>query len=172
MSSGQLQSWVLKTLACCSFPLQPPPPTQAPGSRVRFQWVPQWSGLRQPFPRNWGDSTFNPVDVCLGPSPGMPSAGVWSLVVPAEVSLGLSQPITNFPKAFIICPPTQLPPGREAFWGLYLRVPQCLRLDLGVSGRLSCDSEGNCVLLPACEPWSVLRGREEGPGMLWVGGKC
>lgn len=140
-------------------------PAPHPNARIqgRFQWVPQWSGLRQPFPRNWSDSTFNPVDVCLGPSPGMPSAGVSSLVVPAEVSLGLSQPITNFLKAIIICPPTPLPAGREAFWGLYLRVPQCLRLGLGVSGRLSCDSEGNCVLLPACEALVGAKGEGGGP---------
>lgn len=153
--------------------LPAPTPARHPSaeSRVRFQWVPQWSDLRRPFPRNWSDSTFNPVDVCLGPRPGMPSAGVSSLVVPAEASLGLSQPVTNFPKVFIICPPTPLPPGREAFWGLYLHVPQCLRLDLGVSGRLSCDSEGNCVLLPACGALVGAKG-EEGPGMLWVVGKC
>ena len=141
----------------------PHPPSQAPGSGVRFQWVPQWSGLRQPFPRNWSDSTFSPVDVCLGPSPGMPPAGVSSLVVPAEVSLDLSQLITNFPKAFMICPSTPLPPGREAFWGSYLRVPQCLRLDLGVSGRLSCDTEGNCVLLAACEALVSAKGEGGGP---------
>lgn len=61
--------------------------------------------------------------------------------------------------------------GREAFWGLCLLVLWCLRLDLGVSGRLGCDSEGSCVLLPACEALVVGRGRED-PGLLRGGGNA
>lgn len=59
-----------------------------------------------------------------------------------------------------------------------LDVPCCLRLDLGVSGRLGCDSEGSCVLLPACEAlvgWKGEEGEKEeeekgGPGLLEGGG--
>lgn len=87
----------------------------------------------------------------------MPSAGLRALVVPAGVSgpdLANGQP----PKGF-----SNVPRGRGAFWELCMPVPWCLRLDLGVSGRLGCDSEGSCVLLPACE---ALVGWEGG-GTAW-----
>lgn len=47
--------------------------------------------------------------------------------------------------------------------------PLILRLNLGVSGRLGSDSEGSCVLLPACEALVVVRESRE---MLGVGGNA
>jgi hypothetical protein len=54
----------------------------------------------------------------------------------------------------------------------------CLRLDLGVSERLGCDSEGSCVLLPAYEAlvcWKGRRGRRKKRGRraqgCWEGGR-
>lgn len=103
MSPGQLQTWVLKTTAFFSFPLHPPPPpTQAPGSWVRFQAaLASVVGSEAAIPQELEGFQIQPSG-CLGPSPGMPSAGLTSLVVPVQISLGLSQPIANFPKAFII----------------------------------------------------------------------
>lgn len=72
-------------------------------------------------------------------------------------ALGLSLPMANFLKAFLILR------GEGALLGLCLHVPWCLRLDLGVSGRLGCDSEGSCVLLPAWEP-----GAGAGEGEPWA----
>lgn len=87
----------------------------------------------------------------MGPSQGLPSSGLTSLGGPNRGVCGLE-------------------PGHstrgEAFWGLSARS-WCLRLDLGVSGRLGCDSEGSCVLMPACEAlvgWKGRRGREGGGG--------
>lgn len=45
----------------------------------------------------------------------------------------------------------------------------CLRLDLGVFGRLGCDSEGSCVFLLVCEVLVVGGGRED-LGLLRGGG--
>lgn len=65
--------------------------------------------------------------------------------------------------------------GGRPFGGLSA-LSWCLRLDLGVSGRLGCDGEGSCVLLPACEAlvdWKGRRGREGGGGggLRAVGGR-
>lgn len=42
------------------------------------------------------------MNVCLGPSLGLPLAGLPARVVPAGVSVGLSPPIANFLKMFVI----------------------------------------------------------------------
>jgi hypothetical protein len=83
MSSDQLQIWVPKTLGPLFLPPPPfhfPSPLLDPGCDSR-QVRPQWSGLRQPFSKNWSNSRFSPLGVCLGPGQGLPSIGLTSLMV-------------------------------------------------------------------------------------------
>lgn len=54
------------------------------------------------IPPGTSDSRFSQVDVCLGLSLGLPSAGLPARVVPAGVSVGPSPLIANFLKMFII----------------------------------------------------------------------
>lgn len=93
------------------FPSNPHPQPKRwdPGCDSRQVW-PQWSGLRQSFLRNWGGSRFSPVDVCLGPSSGMTSAGLTALLVPAGVS-GPEPANGQLPKGFY-----NLPWGGGPLW--------------------------------------------------------
>lgn len=99
-----------------------------------------------PDPAQWM-FVWAPVRGCFLPSKG--SAG----------GSGPEPPNGQLPKGF------SNSAGEGALLGLCLHVLWCLRLDLGVPGRLGCDSEGSCVLLPACEPWWQGQGRES-PGLL------
>lgn len=92
-------------------PRAPSPPSQAPGSGT----IPVGAsvvGSEAAVPRNWSDSTFSPVDVCLGPSPGMPPAGIIS-GGPCRGLSGLEPANNQLPKGFYDHPSTPLPPGKR-----------------------------------------------------------
>lgn len=55
-------------------------------------------GSEAAVPRNWSGAKLGPVGVCLGPSSGMLSAGLRA----PQGALGLSLPMANFRKVFLI----------------------------------------------------------------------
>lgn len=137
---------VLETLGLRFLSSPPYPQPRAPQTSDRILGaLPGRSGLSGQVRGSHSPGTGAIPDSARWPWVWAPVRGCclrdWRLWWSLQGSLGLSPPMANFLQVFLI------QPGEGDLLGA---VSAC-RLDLGVSERLGRDSEGSCVLSPACE---------------------